>query len=288
METLPADYTLVEATLQRRLAAMGLQVRSLPCGVDTGLGRLEIYRSGAQVLEVQRPDGQCLRLASVEFRAVLEHPGCGPADIRDLITHAGETSEEALRRCAQTFMQVHFPALYSLFTLRPAPGTMELALTSCVPSQGTGIRWSVFSGQLQTLGPDAPQLAERFTRQPPVVLALDALSGRLAEPRLHWCKLFGRQQDGVSRFGCTLDGEASPPAEEEMLRKFTAAGPVAGVWEFRQFLVLQPAGAADRGAIEALSRDETAESAAMASPPAEPAAMARPAASRGWWRRWWG
>jgi hypothetical protein len=75
---------------------------------------------------------------------------------------------------------------------------------------------------------------------------LDTLTGYLAEPRLHWCKLYGSRTSASGlRLGCSIDGAQSSEAEAEMREKLLEDGEVAGVWEFRQFFALRPVGEAD-------------------------------------------
>lgn len=83
-------------------------------------------------------------------------------------------------------------------------------------------------------------------QQFPLALAFDTLTGHLAEPRFHWCKLYGAMtpQSGLV-FGCAIDGAKSADGEAEMQKKFREGGPLPGQWEFRQFFVYRPAGEAD-------------------------------------------
>ena len=72
-------------------------------------------------------------------------------------------------------------------------------------------------------------------------------------------------------FGCAIDGHKSPQGEREMSHKF--GQPLAGEWEFRQFLAVRPLGDADRVV--------TAELRARA-------AQAFPKKKKNWWSRLFG
>jgi hypothetical protein len=134
---------------------------------------------------------------------------------------------------------VTFQALQGFFESNPNP---SMSLASVSGSTGKPVKWDIFSGQLQILNDNDVWLAGRLKQQPPLIMMLDTLTGYLAQPRLHWCKLFGKYwKTGKIGFGCSIDGQKSPEAEAEMARKFGTVDTTPRDWEFRQFLVLRPA-----------------------------------------------
>ena len=217
-------------------------------GIATGYQRLELYRQQTQIAEfdLKAPAKGHGFIASLEVKIVLAHPTLGETDVRDLITQRGPSLEGALEACANTFMDVTFPPLEALFTdKRPeGPGTGAVTLTSFTIELDRAIKWDVILGQLQILNDPDGAVSERLKTRPPITLMLDALTGHLAEPRLHWCKLYGANTSGAGLvFGCSIDGQKSAQAEAEMSSKF--GEPLAGEWEFRQFHAVRPIGDAD-------------------------------------------
>ena len=184
--------------------------------------------------------------ASVEFTAILQQPGGTCTDVRDFITGQGTSHAEALERCVENFLGVTFAPLSALFAGEPAPGVTALPLSSFTPALGRAIRWDAYSGAIAVSGDTDGRLAQRIQAQMPVVFAFDTLTGYLAEPRLHWCKLFGayRKNTGLI-LGCAIDGARSAPGEAEMYAKFPRQDAPDADWEFQQFLALRPAGDAD-------------------------------------------
>jgi hypothetical protein len=176
------DFTIVERTLERWMREQGLSPRRLPDGIDSGYRRLDVHRTNAHVLAIEDSE---TRFASVEIKAVLDHPVHGSTEILDLVTLEGDSAESVLERCAETWMAVAFPALRSLFDAAPAPGTASVPLSSFTPATGKTIRWQAYSGLLQILDDADGRVAQFLARQPPIALVLDTLSGFLALPELH-------------------------------------------------------------------------------------------------------
>ena len=247
METLKPSFDVIENTWERRLRERGLVPSRIGSGIATGHDRLELYRHEAQVAEytVDRPPGHGF-LASLEVRATLSVPSLGVFMVSDLITRRGPSMEGALQACAETFMDVTFPPLEALFTgERPEGlGTGTVTLTSFSIELDRAIKWNVILGPLQVLSDPDGLVRERLKVRPPFTLVLDALTGHLSRPELHWCKLFGANTAAAGvAFGCAVDGHKSEQGEAEMSGKF--GEPPAGDWEFRQFVVVHPAGDAD-------------------------------------------
>ncbi|MGN6727138.1 MAG: DUF6348 family protein [Tepidisphaeraceae bacterium] len=275
MENPQPDFSIVERTSEGRLRDRGLTPSRVGTGIATGHQRLELYRQETQVAEfdLDQPPGHGF-IGSVEVKIVLEPPSLGEFEVRDRVTQRGLSLEGALETCANTFMDVTFPPLEALFTgKRPeGPGTGTLTLTSFTIGLDRAIKWDVVLGQLQILNDTNGEVRAKLKSQPPVTLMLDTLTRHLAEPRLHWCKLYGANTPAKGLvFGCSIDGQKSPQAEAEMSRKF--GEPLSGEWEFRQFLAVRPMGDADP--------QVTAELRARA-------AAAFPEKKTNWWSRLFG
>ena len=272
MDNPQPDFSIVERTWEGRLRERGLAQSRIGTGIATGYQRLELYRQETQVAEfdLDQPPGHGF-IGSVEVKIVLELPSLGEFVVHDLITQRGQSLEGALEGCANTFMDVTFPPLEALFTgKRPeGPGTGTLTLTSFTIGLNRAIKWDVVLGQLQILNDPHGEVRARLKSQPPVTLMLDTLTGHLAEPRLHWCKLYGANTPVAGLvFGCAIDGQKSQQGTAEMSHKF--GEPLPGEWEFRQFLAVRPVGDADPKL--------TAELCARA-------AEAFPEEKKGWWSR---
>jgi hypothetical protein len=251
-----ADLEIAQQVLERRLREAGLSPRVLQHGISTGLTGLELHPSEAEVATAVDAQDVPHYLGSLEVTAIVRLPEIGEAQVVDLITLEAESPVATLERCAETYMDVTFPALRGLIDGLPAPGTQTIELSSYAPQVARAIRWDVFSGMLQILDDTDGGLADRLRATFPMALVLDTLTGYLDELRLHWCKLFGSHKGASApRFGCSIDGVRSDEAEAEMREKFLQGGEVPGEWEFRQFFVLRPAGEADAQTAATL-RDE--------------------------------
>jgi hypothetical protein len=241
MEEASIRFEVVEDVIEHRLQALGLRPKRDEGCIDTGYDYFHLHRSETQVLSVEE---EPVFFASLEMNAVLKSPFFGEVVIPELVTMTGDSPETALERCAQTYMDVSFPAMQALFDSTVPSAQTPIKLVSY--TDGQELNWQVFTGQLQVLN-EAHQLLEPFPGTvPPIALVLDTVSGFLAEPRLHWCKLYGAQNEQRElQFGCAIDGRKAPQAEAEMAEKFQLKAPVAGSWEFRQFLVMLPGGEPD-------------------------------------------
>jgi hypothetical protein len=275
LDTPKPDFGIVERTWEERLRGQGLVPSRAGTGIGTGHQRLEIYRQETQVAEfdLNKPPGHGF-IGSVEVKIVLEPPDLGRFEVHDLVTQRGPSLEGALEACANTFMDVTFPPLEALFTgKRPeGPGTGTVTLTSFTIGLDRAIKWDVVLGQLQLLNDPDGEVRSRLKSQPPVTLMLDTLTGHLAEPRLHWCKLYGANTLAAGLvFGCAIDGQKSAQGEAEMAHKF--GKPLPGEWEFRQFLAVRPVGDADPAVTAELR---------------ERAAGAFPEKKKNWWSRLFG
>ncbi len=262
MSSDPIDVTRVERTLERRLREQGLFPRAVADGVSTGLNRLRLYRGEIQVAQVPVPGQPAGYLVSVDVRAALEHPQAGNAEISDLVTVQSNSIDEALELGANTYMDVTFPVLRSLFDGKPATGAVVIKLSGFVPAQNRTIEWEAYSSNVQ-MRDDSGRLGGRLIHQAPLLMMFNTLSKLLTEPRLHWCKIYGCQQASAGLvFGCVVDGSKSPEAEAELRARFEAA-PVPGEWEFRQFAALLPVGQAAEPTV-VVKQQEAAEPAAPA------------------------
>ena len=242
------DFRVAERTLQDRLRELKLAPRLIDEGVDTGHKGLTLRRANTKVLQVDADDGPGKTyFVSLEVAAEIDHPSLGKHEIRDLVTLQGDQPEATIAQCANTYMDVTFPALRSLYTDEPAPGTKAIPLSSFTPALGKAIEWKVFTGKLQTIEPQGRLLAARLKIQFPLLLVFDALTGYLAQPCLHWCKVYGASKSNNElTFGCSIDGVKSFEAEAEMHKKFVEKEAVPGDWEFRQFLALYPSGLSEQ------------------------------------------
>ncbi len=260
MERLNRDLFDVSNVLIRKLIGAGLKPRATEDGVETGIPGLAIRLTHGDVEECEDVDaGVGPYFASVEFTAILREEGDGSVDVRDFITGQGESRAEALERCVDDYLGVTFPPLSALFAGDRTPGVTALPLSSYTPALGKAIRWAAYSGAIVITGDPEGQLAERIQTKMPLLLAFDTLTGYLAEPRLHWCKLFGAYRENTGLIlGCAIDGARSGPGEAEMYAKFLAQGAPEGPWEFHQFLALRPAGDADpRLAADLMTKSQT-------------------------------
>jgi hypothetical protein len=240
------DFSVVETHWEQRLRELGLSPVRTDNGIDTGLSRLVLRRFEGQVAEF------CLDerigpefVASLETVALVEHAEAGKFEVRDLVTQRGPTMEQALRNCADTFMSITFPPLHSLMVGEAQkPRAYNLSLTSITEGVGKPIQWKGYVSDKQLLNDPEGAVAERLRKMPPFALMFDTLVGTLAEARVHWCKIYGAHHSATDKttFGCSIDGHKSPEAETEMAEKF--GEPIAGDWEFRQFLIAHPIGEA--------------------------------------------
>lgn len=268
------DFTSVEKAIAQRLQEFGLTPKLLPEGLSSGIEGLDVYTKDAQVLEGRLSEtNEAVFLGSFEARVAINHPTFGEVEICDLVTMQGQSKEEVLHSCSNTFFDVTFLALKSLFDGKQAPGCWSLKLTSFTPALGKAIQWKVFTGRTQMLNDPSGSLASRLAEQPPIGLAFDTLTSHLAQPRIHWCKLYGENTKSGLQFGCSIDGIKSQEAETEMRQKFGASGSGDGTWTFRQFLVMHPDGEAVGQMADKLK--------AMASPPEQKSA-------KNWLRRLFG
>jgi hypothetical protein len=247
LDTSKPDFSVIERTWVKRLQERGLAPSSIGTGIATGYDRLELYRQQTEVAEfdVDQPPGHGF-VGSVEVKIVLAPPSLGKFEVLELVTQHGPTLDGALELCANTFMDVTFPPLEALFTgKRPeGPGTGTVTLTSLTMTLDRAIKWDVVLGSLQILNDFEGSVSERLMADPPITLMLNALTGHLCEPRLHWCKLYGANTPVAGLvFGCAIDGEKSAEGEAEMAERF--GEPLPGQWEFRQFMVVRPIGDAD-------------------------------------------
>ncbi len=277
MSTELPDFTVVEQTIERRLRALSLSPKRGIEQVDTGYDKFIIHRKETQVVTLgpkaasDKPTDSEPVFASLEVLAELEHPSFGSAQIADLITLEGKSPVDAMERCANTYMDVTFPALQSLFMGASAPMATRIGMASASMSGGKPVKWEVFTGQLQLLNDDDGWLTEHLDKMPPIALMLNTLTGYLGQTRLHWCKLFGHYTSNKVTFGVSIDGRKSPEAEAEMASKFGAVGKSAHPWQFRQFIVMRPTHQMDEKTA-AMLRQKMAEETST-----------RPANSRGGW-----
>lgn len=272
MDAPQPDFGIVERTWERRLRDRGLVPSRIGTGIAAGHQRLELHRQETQVAEFDvSPPAEHGFVASLQVKIVLDPPDWGNYEVYDLVTQPGPSMEGALEACANTFMDVTFPPIETLFTQkRPeGPGTGSLTLTSFTIGRDRAVKWDVVIGQLQILNDAAGEVRARLKSQPPVTLILETLTGYLAEPRLHWVKLYAaKTRSGGAVFGCAINGHKSPQAEAEMSCKF--GDPPPGDWEFRQFLVVRPLDDADQTITEELRAR---------------AAEAFPERKKSWWSR---
>lgn len=247
VESLKPDFAVIERTWNERLRERGLSPSPVGDGIATGYDRLELFRQQTEVAEYEIEGSlETGYMASVEVKVVVAEPALGEHEVRELITQRGSSLENALETCANTFMDVTFPPLETLFTgIKPTgPGTGKVTVSSYSPVLDRGIKWDVILGPLQILNDADGKVRERLKEQLPVSLMFNTLTGFLHEPRLHWCKLYGgtKAEAGLT-FGCAIDGQKCPDGEAEMAENF--GRPMLGDWEFRQFMAIRPVGDAD-------------------------------------------
>ncbi len=237
------DYTLVEHTFAGRLRDWGLSPRLVKEGVKTGYDRLELYRTEIECATAGGPV-----YVSLEVKAALEHPAFGSAEIFDLITLAGRSANEVIVQCANTYMDVTFPALRSLFEGKEVEEAVSVRLTTYTQRDRTALYWEAYTGQLQVLNDPDGALAARLLDKHPLLLVVNSLAAHLGRRQLHWCKLFAAHWPGLGvELGCNIDGEQWEQAEDEMRAKICEGGdPPPGEWEFRLFLVMRPGREADK------------------------------------------
>jgi hypothetical protein len=218
----------------------GLSPRPLARGIDCGYRRLDVNCAKAVTMTLEETD---ICLAAIEVDTTLEHPVHGSATIHEVITREGESIEAALQRCADSWMDVTFPALRSLFDGKLAPGAGTADISTYTEGLGT-IRWQVYTGKLQFAPQDA-SLDTFLRRMPPLGQVLDTLCGNfLSDPRLHWCTVSASMRKKGLDVNCVIDGVRPRMAADEMHEKLSGERDLPRSWEFCQFALMHPAGPA--------------------------------------------
>lgn len=262
MENIDVDFSVVNRVWEHRLRERGLNPTTFNRCVDTGYKSLKLHRLEAQVAEYVI-NGITGFMASLEVKADLDTPGLGQHAILDLITQRGSSVEDAMKRCANTFMDVTFPALETIFTdttpQGPGAGTVEITTLDKASQQVHA--WKITLGPIHMTDDPHDHLLNRFKNEPPITLILQTLSQYLnSAPRLHWCKIFGTNHATAGlTFGCSLSGQKLADAEAEMTRKFGSA--ISADWQFRQFMVIRPADVVDQEIVDKLRAENAAQQA---------------------------
>lgn len=255
------DFDVVDRVFEARLRERGLAPARLDTGIQTGLRGCTLHRACSQAVEYDvAPEPGRGFMASVEMRVALELPDLGEVEVRDLVTQRGPSHEAALSACASTLIDVTFAPLASLFTgARPdGRGAGTATLSSYTVGRDQALAWQVFIGPLQLAGDVEDRLRSWLASRPPFPAIVDALTGRLAERRLHWCKLYAASTTSrglVAR--CAMDGERSEEGEAALRSLLRDAPPAP--WELRQFIVARPTGDADprvAASLRALAKPE--------------------------------
>ncbi len=205
---------------------------------QTGLPGLSLKQGETMVAVV----GPGRHFAHVEITASLDHPTYGKHTIADLVSLNGETAEGVLAECVEVYMRMTFDPLRALFdaALFADPAARLVGVTD--PGEATA--WNVYAWGFDVRGPDHPIVLQRLEELNMLSLVGSTLAGYLAEPRLHWCKLFGESSGDKRRFGCIFDGHHERDGVAEMPARLNLPpGPAS--WNYRGFMILLPYGEPD-------------------------------------------
>lgn len=243
------DFDIVERTIENRLKQQNLNPEKVDGCINTGYDYFHIHRGEVQVLEFE--DTQ-LYFASVEFKAILKSPLIGDVVILDLVTTQATSVEQVLQQCANYYMDVTFPAIQALFDERFVKKEQILTISSYTQDKGLMIKWKAITGELQILNDPDSKLKEYFKQQYPLALVFDTITGYLSQSRLHWCKVYigNKKAKGVI-IGCSIDGQKSLEAEEEIKEKFHFYNN-DDEWECRLFVTIRPDGKPEEKMVKTL------------------------------------
>lgn len=235
------DFTIVERTLANALTDIGFTPKIVDDGVETGYPLLALFRTRGEVVTVPDAPGHGA-FATIEIRTLGAHPVYGKIDFRDLVTVRGDTPELALERAAQSYANTTLAALMAFFDNSVDPGSPAPEIPA-VPLEGGGeLGWHTIASRADVLDEPAGVLASHLGQHPPVELITDIFIDHLHRSGAAWAKIFAAQNpDGKHTFGCTINGEKAIDAEMALAANWTQPDTLSPGWEFRQFIIVQPA-----------------------------------------------
>ena len=234
------DFSVFESVLTEELTKAGLTPVPSEDEGDrsiTALPGLQLHRDAASMAEVE---GETLKSVGFELQAKVEVPGWDTYQVMDYFSDSGDSKEEALTVGARNFATVTVPALVAL-----AKGDMTAAtgikLTSATQGMSSNIEWHVFGGNDHVVGQKADEAREFFRQKPLFIQVLDAVTGMLSAPQLHWCFInLSKTADGNLLPMVYLDNNLSAEGMAELQAKISELEIPDGPWEIRTFYALLP------------------------------------------------
>lgn len=233
------NFRVVEGALQQGLRERGLHAR--PAGEkewETGVPGLRM-RLG-ETLAAKAGEG--LWFGHVEVFALLDHPTYGKHLVQDLVSLDAPTGDAVLVECINCYLAMTLDPLRALFdeALFAAPARRLVSVVD--PGEATA--WNVYTEWLNARGPDTAVLVEHIGERSMLGLIGGTLVRYVAEPKLHWFKLYGESYGPKRQFGCIFDGHADRDGEREMEAQLSLPAD-SGRWSYRGFAVLVPHGEPD-------------------------------------------
>ena len=216
---------------------------------QTGVPGLSLKLGETVAMKVAMKSGEDLWFGHAEVLASVEHPTFGKHLIQDLVSLDGASADAILTECIQVYLHLTFDPIRALFdeTLFASPARRLISVVD--PGEATS--WSLYTGWLDVRGPDHSVLVECLGERSMLGLVSSTLTGYLAEPKLHWFKLYGESHGAKRQFGCIFDGRAEGNGEREMEAVLNLP-PDSGWWSYRGFAVLVPHGEPDAVEVEEL------------------------------------
>jgi len=254
------DFRAVDNALLQGLRERGLNPTPHgDKGWETGLTGLRLERGETMAVAL----GDTGRVfGHVEVLASLDHPTYGTHLVQDLVSLDGETGDAVLAECIRVYLSLTFDPIRALFdaALFAAPARQLVS----VVDPGEATLWNVYTEWLEVRGPGQSLLIECIGERSMLGLVGGTLIQYVAEPKLHWFKLYGESYGPKRQFGCLFDGREEKSGAREMEAALNL--PVdAGIWSYRGFAILVPHGTPDPAVAEDLR------------------AQLGPAPARSWW-----
>ncbi len=218
-------------------------------GWETGLPGLRLELGETMTAKVETKVGADQWFGHVEFLASIDHPTYGKLRIQDLVSLSGDSADAILAECIGVYLRLTFDPIRALFdeALFAAPDAQVLS----VVDPGTATNWNVYTRWLEVRGADQSVLLARLEETPMLSLIGSTLAGYLAQPKLHWFKLYGESHGDTQQFGCIFDGLTERDGEREMPAVLNMP-PNSGRWSYRGFALFVPHGEPDAAKAEAL------------------------------------
>lgn len=236
-----ADRAIVEGLRERGLAPQPDGEKAW----QTVLPGLRLERGETMVVHV----GEGAFFGHVEVIASLEHPSWGRHLIADMVSLDAASADEVLADCVDLYLKMTFDPIRALFDdeLFASPAARLVSVVD--PGDATG--WNLYAWGLDVRGQDHGIVVECLGDGSILTLVGSTLAGYLAEPKLHWCKVYGESQGTELQFGCIFDGQRDGEGEREMPAVLDLpSGP--STWAYRGFMLLVPHGEPDEAVADEL------------------------------------